>query len=257
MKPEFNQPLVSIITPVYNSMQFLESTINSVIVQSYSNWEWILVDDCSTDGSSELLESLHEREPRVRLFRNPHNLGQGKSRNLAIEKASGDFIAFLDSDDLWVKEKLSIQIEYMAKRQVYFTHTSYGYIDEHGDRIKDTFHVSSHPISYRDLLRRTEISCLTAIYDAKNLGKFYMTEDRTKEDYALWLSILKTGVVSQGLDQELAFYRQHGNSTTSKKYRLILDHYTFLKDNQRLGTLQALKYTLAWIINGFLRYYIK
>lgn len=256
MKSEINQPLVSIITPVYNSAQFLEPTIHSVLAQSYSNWEWVLVDDCSTDGSFELLGAFQARESRVKLFRNSHNLGQGKSRNFAIEKASGDFIAFLDSDDLWKKEKLSVQIDYMLRQQVHFTHTSYGYIDERGNKIKDTFHVSSYPVSYRDLLRRTEISCLTAIYNSKVLGKFFMTEDRIKEDYALWLGILKTGVTSHGLDQELAFYRQHGNSTTSKKHKLILDHYIFLRDNQGLGTFQSLKYTLAWIINGFLRYYI-
>lgn len=247
---------VSIITPVYNASRFLEKTAVSVFNQTYTNWEWILVDDCSTDSSWEILKELLKKDNRVKIFKNEKNLKSGKTRNFAIEKAQGRFIAFLDSDDLWHKEKLSIQIPFMIENQCYFSHTSYGYISEEGKKIKSTFHVSTK-VNYKNLLKRTEISCLTAIYDAEKIGKFYMSQHARKQDYALWLSILKNGTVCCGIDQELAYYRQVKNSATSKKYKLVLKHITFLKETQNFSTVKALYYTGYWMVNGFIRYFIK
>lgn len=247
---------VSIITPVYNASRFLNKTAESVFDQTYTNWEWILVDDCSTDGSWSILKSLEKKDSRIRVFKNEENLKSGKTRNFAIKNAKGRFIAFLDSDDLWHKEKLSIQIPFMLNNQYYFSHTSYGYISENGEKIKSTFHVRKE-VDYYNLLKRTEISCLTAIYDAESIGKFYMSEHARKQDYALWLSILKSGVNSYGIDEELAYYRQVNNSATSKKYKLILKHISFLKDTQGFNSLQALYYTGYWMVNGFIRYFIK
>lgn len=247
---------VSIITPVYNASRFLEKTAASVFNQTYTNWEWILVDDCSTDNSWGILQKLSKKDQRVKVYKNDTNLKSGKTRNLAIEKAQGRFIAFLDSDDLWHKDKLSVQIPFMLSNKYYFSHTSYGYINEDGEKIKSTFHVSPE-VDYKHLLKRTEISCLTAIYDAEKIGKFYMSEHARKQDYALWLSILKSGTVCYGIDQELAYYRQVKNSATSKKYKLVLRHITFLKDTQGFGTLKALYYTFFWMVNGFVRYFIK
>lgn len=204
----------------------------------------------------DYLQQVAKKDSRFVLIENSQNIGQGKSRNKAIHAARGRLIAFLDADDLWVPEKLKIQVEFMQQHQLSFSHSSYGYIDQDSKPIMDTFHVTQGPVSYKDLLKRTEISCLTAIYDSGKLGKHYMTEGRTKEDYALWLNILKTGVSSYGLDQELAFYRQHKNSTTSKKQKLILDHYRFLKENQKLSSFNAAKYTFYWMVNGVLRYYL-
>lgn len=250
-------PLVSIITPVFNAIPFLEETVKSVIKQSYTNWEWILVNDCSEDQSWDFLKRLADEDSRFVLLENEKNIGQGKSRNKAIKEARGKFLAFLDADDIWAEDKLMIQITLMLQKKLSFCHTSYGYIDERGIPIKETFQVTSGPVTYEDLLKRTEISCLTAIYDASELGKFYMTDGRTKEDYALWLDILRSGVTSYGINQELAYYRQHGKSTTSKKHKLILDHYKFLRRHQRLSVFNAMKYTGFWMFNGFIRYYLK
>ena len=138
-----------------------------------------------------------------------------------------------------------------------FSHSSYGYIDHNGKKIKSTFHVSSHPIEYKDLLKRTEISCLTAVYNQELIGKYYMSHHRKKQDYALWLSILKDGILSYPLDKELAYYRQRKGSATSKKYKLIFDHVTFLMETQALGLFKSIYYTLYWMVNGFFRYMIK
>lgn len=247
---------VSIITPVFNSARFINETARSVIDQRYQDWEWILVDDCSTDNSWEILVNLANMDPRVKIFRNEINLKSGKTRNFAISQASKRFIAFLDADDVWHKDKLSIQIPFMLDNGYYFSHTSYGYLDEAGNSIKSTLHVSKI-VDYKHLLKRTEISCLTAIYDSEKIGKFYMSEHPRKQDYALWLSILKTGVNSFGIDKELAYYRQVSNSATSKKYKLVLKHVQFLKDTQGFSTLKAIYYTGFWMMNGFIRYFVK
>ena len=144
----------------------------------------------------------------------------------------------------------------MLRRNIGFSHTSYGYLDEKGNVIKSTFHVSKNPVEYKDLLKRTEISCLTAMYDVEIIGKFYMSEHRRKQDYALWLSILKTGAKSFGLDEELAYYRQRNNSATSNKFNLIGKHFSFLRETQEMNTIQAAKYTILWMVNGLVRYYL-
>lgn len=247
---------VSIITPVYNAERFLESTAQSVFNQNFACWEWILVNDCSTDNSWKIMQELARVDNRVRVYSNDINLKSGRTRNFAIEKAKGRFIAFLDSDDVWHPEKLSKQISFMIANGYFFSHTSYGYIDEEGNKIKSTLRVSKS-IDYKGLLKRTEIGCLTAIYDADKLGKCYMSEHACKQDYALWLSILKKGVKSYGLDEELAFYRQVSTSTTSKKHHLILKHVLFLKDTQGFNIIKAMYYTLYWMMNGFVRHFIK
>lgn len=247
---------VSIITPVFNAERFLEKTFESVLGQTYENWEWILVDDCSQDSSLELLKSFQLRDERIKVFRNEINRGAGWSRNYAIQNSIGRFIAFLDSDDLWVDRKLDVQIKFMIENNVHFSHTSYGYIDEEGSRIKSTFRVSP-VVDYVHLLKRTEISCLTAVYDADKIGKHYMSLHARKQDYALWLSILKLGIKSYGIDEELAYYRQVKGSATSNKFKLIAKHVSFLKDSQGFTSIKALYYTGYWMINGFVRYFIK
>lgn len=248
--------IVSIITPVYNSSSFIEATADSVLNQTYTSWEWLLVDDCSDDNSWEILKKLELKDKRIKIFRNGRNLKSGKTRNFAIKKAVGRWIAFLDSDDIWHPDKLNIQINFMLKNQFYFSHTSYGYIDENGAKIKSTLHVNN-VVTYTDLLKRTEISCLTAIYDAKSIGKYYMSSHSRKQDYALWLSILKDGYNSYGLDIELAYYRQVKNSATSKKYKLFFRHISFLMDTQGFGVFKSLFYTIYWVKNGIIRYYLK
>ncbi|WP_313264657.1 glycosyltransferase family 2 protein [Sphingobacterium sp.] len=247
---------VSIVTPVYNAERFIHETAKSVMGQTYKDWEWILVDDCSSDSSWEILKELASNDPRIRVYKNNENLRSGKTRNFAIGAATGRFIAFLDSDDVWHENKLSIQIPFMVENGYFFSHTSYGYLNESGEKIKSTLHVSPI-VDYIHLLKRTEISCLTAIYDAEMIGKFYMSEHARKQDYALWLSILKSGVKSYGLDIELAYYRQVSNSATSKKSQLILKHVSFLRDTQGFGTVKAWYYTLYWMVNGFIRYYLR
>ena len=249
--------LVSIITPLYGSKDFVLKAIQSVQKQTYENWEMLIVDDCSNDGSVEIVENEARNDSRIKLFRNKINIGAGPSRNVAIKAATGKYIAFLDSDDIWHPEKLENHIAFMQKYDAVFSHTSYGYLDEDDNIIKSTYHVSSSPVSYTDLLKRTEISCLTAMYDCEVIGKFYMPDLRIKEDYALWLDILKTGVASPPMDQELAWYRQRTISLTSNKFKLIIDHWKFLRQHEKLNFIESCYYLTCWALGGFLKFYAK
>ena len=187
---------VSIITPLFNAERYVSETIKSVLNQSYQNWEMIFVDDCSSDQSVSIVEKYKEKDERIRLLKNKTNMGSGHSRNRAIDAASGDIIAFLDSDDIWHPEKLSKHLEFMQKNSSVFSHTSYGFINEKGQIIKSTYRVSNKPVDYKKLLKRTEISCLTAMFDVHQIGKMHMPPLPKAQDYALWLDILKRGVVS-------------------------------------------------------------
>jgi teichuronic acid biosynthesis glycosyltransferase TuaG len=249
--------LVSVIMPIFNAEKYVEDAINSVRHQTYLDWELLIVNDCSTDRSGIIAQKIASVDSRIIYLVNEINLGSGFSRNLAIEKAKGTFIAFLDSDDIWHPEKLKIQINFMIKNKIAFSHTSYGYINENDNKIKETFHVSKKLVNYYHLLKRTEISCLTAVYNCKMIGKFYMSNHRRKQDYALWLKILKSGYESYPIDIELAYYRQSKVSATSNKWLLIHKHILFLMETQQMNFFTALYYTFFWSLNGFYRYYLK
>jgi teichuronic acid biosynthesis glycosyltransferase TuaG len=249
-------PEVSIITPNYNAGKYIAETIESVLAQSFGDWEMIIVDDASTDDSREIIEKYKAADPRIKALYLTENKGQGNARNVAIRQAVGKYIAFLDSDDIWHPEKLERHLDFMKKNNSVFSHTSYGFIDESGNKILSDFHVSSKPVTYKDLLKRTEISCLTAMYDQERIGKFYMPGLRRKQDYKLWLDILKAGYVSDPLDEVLAWYRQRKNSTTGNKKKLIYEHYLFLKNIEKLPGLEALYYTVRWGWNGVRKYYL-
>ena len=248
---------VSIITPLFNAERYISETIKSVLNQSYQYWEMIIVDDCSSDQSVSIVEKFLVNDKRIRIMKNDINLGPGGSRNKAINAASGDIIAFLDSDDIWHPEKLSKHLEFMEKNSSVFSHTSYGFIDENGKKIKSTFHVSDKPIDYKSLLKRTEISCLTAMFDVNKIGKVYMPLISRAEDYALWLDILKRGFISDPFDEELAYYRQHSVSATSNKWKHVLGHWRFLRNRECLSFLTATYYTLHWAFGGIIKYYLK
>jgi teichuronic acid biosynthesis glycosyltransferase TuaG len=254
MKKEI--PIVSIITPLYNSKEFITICCESVRNQSFKNWEHIIVDDFSTDGSKTILKNIANIDSRIVPFFLDQNVGSGIARNKAISMAKGKYIAFLDSDDIWHEKKLEIQIELMKKNKWDFSHTSYGYINSKGDKIKKTFHVSNFPINYVNLLKRTEISCLTAIYNQETLGKQYLSIHRRKQDYALWLSILRSGITSHPIDMELAYYRIRPNSATNKKHKLIIKHVQFLMETQGFSLFKSLYYTTYWILNGIVRYFL-
>ncbi|XCF06529.1 glycosyltransferase family 2 protein [Tamlana crocina] len=237
-------PLVSVITACYNSEKHISETISSVLNQTYQNWEMLLVDDCSSDNTISIIETLQKSDSRIKLFQLNENSGAAVARNKAINEAKGEFIAFLDSDDKWLPLKLEKQIRFMLHKGYNLTHTAYQWIDESGDSLNKTLN-PPQVLSYSDMLYSNKIGCLTAIYNRTKLGKVYMPLIRKRQDYALWLKILKTGEEAHALPEVLSEYRKTNDSMSNNKFDLIKWNWKLLRQVERLPLLKS-AYYLAW-----------
>lgn len=246
--------LVSIITPTFNSEEYLGQTINSVLNQTYKNWELILVDDCSTDKTIELIKSYQKKHPNISLIKNTSNQGAGVARNKGINAAKGDFIAFLDADDLWKPNKLEVQINLMIKGNLDVCFSSYDLIDEEGSELFKR--VNALPeLTYNKLLKSNYVGNLTGVYNCKTLGKISSTKLRKRQDWILWLeAIKKSNKPAIGIQEPLAFYRVRKNSMSSNKLNLI--RYNFLVYYEGLG-FSMIKSTIYFIIFLFEHFFIK
>lgn len=211
---EIQDGLVSVITPAFNAARFIRQTIESVRAQIYPRWEMIIADDCSRDNTCEIVESLARQDGRIRLIRLANNHGPALARNCALGAAKGRYIAFLDSDDLWLPEKLEHQVAFMKERDVAFSYTQYRLMSEKGDKVGKL--VSCPPsLNYWGLLKNTAgLGCLTVMIDRKKTGPFKMVNFRP-EDFILWLHLLKFGFTAYGLQEDLARYRHVEGSDSS------------------------------------------
>jgi teichuronic acid biosynthesis glycosyltransferase TuaG len=232
--------------PVYNTELYLNRAIESIVHQSYINWELIIINDCSTDSSFEIAKKWADSDTRISLIENKINSGSGVSRNYGIERSAGDFIAFLDSDDIWCHNKLEIQITFMLENSVNFSYGIYGYIDSNGNKNGKFNRISSYPISYENLIKNNEIGCLTAVYSSKSLGKCFLTNHRNKQDYGLWLSILKRGGKATPINEVLGYYQIRKDSATGNKLKMLKKHLFFLKETQNISYPKAFYYTIWW-----------
>ena len=257
MKNESNQVVVSIVTPVYNTEKYLRECIQSVINQTYPHWELILINDCSSDNSKKIVDEFVKLDTRIISIENEVNLGSGQTRNKGIKSARGRFLCFLDSDDRWKPNKLELQLQFMESNNYPFVFSSYDFIGSEGNKIKSPKIVTTQPVDYHFLLKRTEIFTSTVMIDLNQTGRFLMPHHRRKQDYGLWLSILKSGQIAYGMEDVLAEYRLREGSATSKKWTLIWKHVVFLRETQKFGWFQSFFYTLHWGYNGFIKYYLK
>ncbi|WP_455626471.1 glycosyltransferase family 2 protein [Parabacteroides sp.] len=211
--------IVSIITPSYNSSPFIAQTIESILSQTYTNWELLITDDCSTDDTCEIVACYQQRDPRVKLFRLERNSGAGIARNHSLQMAKGRYIAFCDSDDRWYPEKLEKQLAFMEEKGCVLSYTSYMTCD--GNGVIRGIVVCDHRVDYRSLKRDDGIGCLTAIYDSSLYGKIYLPNLRKRQDWGLWLKIMEKCKVAYGMKEPLAIYRIHPNSISRNKFSLI------------------------------------
>lgn len=214
--------LVSIITPCYNCSSSVVNTVTSIQAQTYKNWELIICDDFSSDDSVELLNKLAQEDSRIKVHRLEFNQGAGVARNFAINQANGRYIAFCDSDDIWYPNKLSVQLELMSRRNLALTYSSYDI--KRDDEFIYTKTVSTQ-ISFVGSLLFNQLGCLTVIYDSDILGKRLMPEMRKRQDYALWLTILREIKVTNGIKDSLAAYSLRNGSISSKKMNLLQYNY--------------------------------
>ena len=243
--------LVSIITPSFNSQRFISETIESIINQTYTNWELLITDDFSTDNTIEIVESYSKNDSRIKLFKLKKNLGAGLARNFSINKSQGRYIAFCDSDDQWKTNKLEVQMKFMKENNLVFSFTDYNSIDEYG--ISKGYIQCPKILTYNKLLKNNYVGCLTVIYDTKTLGKLLMPEIRKRQDWVLWLSIMKKIKLTKGLNTSLSIYRVRTNSISSNKFDLL--KYNWSVYNRELGfnKFTSFYYLLIFIINYFLK----
>ena len=237
--------LVSIITPAYNASKTLNETFESVLSQTYDAWEWIVVNDCSKDDTKDVLENLAKKDSRVVVVNLDKNGGAANARNEGIKLAKGEYIAFLDADDLWDKTKLDKQIQFMKKNHYDFTYTKYEEINEDG---KSLGRVISGPkkITFRKFKHMDYVGCLTVMYRREIYPNLEIPVSLKKNnDYAMWLLLSKKAPCYL-LNESLGFYRRHetGSISSGKKSSLFKHHISLYKILYGFGSIRAFLYAL-------------
>lgn len=246
--------LVSIITSLYNSNDFVGNTIKSVLAQTYQNWELILIDDASTDGSAKIAEYFATKDERIKLIKLDSNQGPAAARNRGIKEASGRYIAFLDSDDLWYKDKLEKQIIFMQKNEYAFTFTGYDKIDEKGKKIGNILPFKNQ-VTYHDLLKSNHIGCLTAMIDLKMLGcKMYMPDIKKRQDQGLWLEILKEIDKAYCLYEILGQYRIREGSISVNKIDNLKYQWKLYRNIEKINIVKSFYYMTFYAFYGMRKY---
>jgi len=244
------KPLVSIITPVYNCQDYLAQTIDSILRQTFKEWELILIDDCSEDESLSIVQKYVSADSRIILKRLSVNSGPAVSRNEGIKIAKGRYIAFCDSDDIWCEEKLCLQISAMNSTQAKVCFTSYYKMLEDGIKTKRIVRALPE-VTYDMLLNSNFIGCSTAMYDTSRCGKVYMPDIIKRQDYGLWLRILSGGGYAIGLCEPLVYYRLRSNSVSSNKFKAAQYHWKVLRDVTDISFFHACIRFLQYVWIGF------
>ncbi len=213
--------MISIVIPVYNAAGFIKETILSVKNQTHTDWELLLVDDCSTDGSVTLMEEEAAHDPRIRVIRQPQNMGAAAARNRGVAEAKGRYLAYLDADDLWREERLALCLAFIEEKKVAFVFSGYEFADENGRGLGKIVHVPES-LTYAQALKNTTIFTSTVLFDLEKISKDLVSMPRIKsEDTATWWRILRNGYVAYGLDRNLVLYRRSAGTLSSNKLEAI------------------------------------
>ena len=244
------EELVSIITPVYNCEKLLATTIDCVIAQTHSNWELLLVDDCSSDDSAKIAKEYAKKDKRVKYFKLKENSGAAIARNTALENSKGRFIAYLDSDDLWKPEKLEKQVKFMLDNNYAFSCTDYIKIDEEGNELKEI--KIPKQVNYNLYLRNTIIQTVGVMVDTKITGKevLVMPNIRRRQDAATWCQILKAGHDCYEVPESLSYYRVVTNSLSSNKFKAVKGTWHLYREIEKLPLWKACYCFVGYAFNA-------
>lgn len=231
--------MVSVITPTYNCARFIAETIKSVQSQSYSNWEMIIVDDCSTDNTKDIVAQYQKEDSRIQYHCLPHNSGAAEARNEALRRAKGKWIAFLDSDDLWKPEKLSRQILFMEKHGYTFSYHEYEEIDEDSKPIGVYVSGKKH-VGKFDMFACCWPGCLSVMYDAENIGIVQIENVKKNNDTAIWLKVIKKSNCHL-LKDNLALYRRRKGSITPPDIKTKIKwHYNLFRQAEKMNPIASI-----------------
>ena len=250
-------PLVSIITPSYNSEKFISQTINSILNQTYSNWELLITDDCSSDGTVSLIRDIMVYEKRIKLFQLNNNSGSAIARNNSINNSSGEYIAFCDSDDLWYRNKLESQLQFMTKKNLSVCFTGYEIIDYKGMSLNITVDsTQSGSFTYSDMLKKkATIGCCTVMINKMSFsGLLKMPNIRTGQDYAFWLKLLKhSNHCVHVLPKLLSKYRISPNSISRNKFKKAKRQFYIYRRVEKVNFVMALYYFCFYAFRAMFR----
>lgn len=246
-----NKKLISIVVPAYNCQDYIGEAIESVKSQTYSNWELIIINDCSTDNTKNIISKYEQEDKRIILINLEKNSGAAKARNVGIEKALGNYIAFLDADDIWKEDKLIKQIEFMENNNYSFTFTGYEFASKDGLGTGKVVKVPQK-INYKQALKNTTIFTSTVILDVNKLGKelISMINIRKGQDSATWWKILKTGINAYGLNENLSLYRRSENTLSSNKIKALRRTWNLYRKIEKLSVLKSSYYFCGYCFNA-------
>ena len=245
--------LISIITPCYNAEKYIVQTIESVLCQTRTDWEMLVVDDCSTDGTADIVLQYAKDDPRIKYFKTVNPSGSPTlPRNIGIENATGRYIAFLDSDDVWLPTKLEEQIgSFHKNEEASIVFSYYEKMNEDGMR-SDRVVKSPKSVRYADLLYGNVLGCLTGMYDTYKVGKVFM-RDIGHEDYVLWLDVLRCGGLAVNTNNVQALYRVRTTSVSSNKLQAFKWQWNIYRNVEYLSIFKAIRCFVAYAFKGFLK----
>ena len=255
MERTYIEGLVSVIMPIYNAEKYLATTLDSVFCQDYKDIEIVLVDDCSKDRSAQIISDLKKSHPEIVYYLQEKNMGAGAARNKALELAKGQYVAFLDSDDFWMPDKIGRQIDLMKGKQSPFSYTAIEMMNEKGDTIKEKRNVKE-TCDYKYLLHNTIIATSSVVIDRTVLGDFRMPLRRGGQDYATWLMLLRDGVVAQGINEALVRYRVASGSLSSNKFKSIKQVWEIQTQDEKIHKVSAAFHVMCFGLNAFKKYFL-
>lgn len=241
---------ISVIIPNYNTSGLISQTLESLLAQTYTNWEALIVDDCSTDNSVEIIKSYVQKDKRIRLIQcTINNGGPAVPRNIGIAAAQGDYIAFLDSDDLWLPEKLKIQMDFMRSQKVLLSSTSYALIDEQGNDLNKI--VRSIPVmNFKTYLRNTSIGFSSSVVKRELLEGITFKKLSVAEDFSFWLDVFRKGDTMFGIDKVLMKYRVQKKSLSSNKFKSARQIWKIYRYVEGFSTIRSLYYFSGYAFNA-------
>ena len=252
----YNNKTVSVIIPVYNVSGFIAQTIDSILFQSYKDVEIILVDDCSTDDSSDIISNYVSVHSNIIYSKLDINQGAAVARNKALSIAKGRYVAFLDSDDMWCDQKLEKQLAFMNEKNAAISCTAMDTIDKDGNSL-GTIRKVIERIDYDFLLRNTMIATSTVVIDRNITGNFLMPLRRGGQDYATWLMLMRNGEICYGLNEVLSHYRVLSDSLSSNKIKSITQVWQIQTKDEGINKLHVLINVFYFIVNAFIKHFIK
>lgn len=246
-------PFVSIITPCYNASRTIGATIESVLSQTFLDWELLIIDDCSSDNSAQIIQEYTIKDPRIKYYKTKKSSGSPSyPRNIGIDHANGEYIAFLDSDDLWLPNKLTCQVEFAQDNGYEFVYSDYEKISAEGKRNNRVIRMRPTS-SYRDLLKTCSIPCLTAMLSKHQIGQIRF-RNVPKEDYVFWLDVLKTGALAHNTGEVHGLYRVLPHSRSANKMTMIAEQWYVLRKIQGIKCIMAIYFMIHFMIHGLIKY---